>query len=180
MKYITIERKYAFGRLFHKYDTVKNIISKFKNRPIKTTTTDSQKENSGQTEQNREELWESIKHSEIHVIPEEGKENQVEEIIEKIIAKNRPKLTQTPNNRLKKLREYQEKYIQTLFLSVSHTHTYTHIHIILKPLKIKNKEKFLKAAREKRNSTHRGIILIITADLCQKLYKFDDSGAYTG
>ena len=38
-------------------------------------------------------------------------------------------------------------------------------HILIKLTKIKHKEKILKAAREKQQITHKGILMKITADL---------------
>ena len=49
-------------------------------------------------------------------------------------------------------------------------------HILIKLSKIKYKENILKAAREKKQITHKGIPIRLTADLSEKLCKPEGSG----
>ena len=49
-------------------------------------------------------------------------------------------------------------------------------HILIKLSKIKNKEKILKAAREKQQITHKGIPIRLTADLSAETLKPEGSG----
>ena len=49
-------------------------------------------------------------------------------------------------------------------------------HIVIKLTKIKDKEKFLKATREKRQITYKRTLIRLTADSQQKLYKPEGSG----
>ena len=49
-------------------------------------------------------------------------------------------------------------------------------HILIKLAKTKDKEKLLKATREKRQITYKGTPIRLTADFQQKLYKPEGSG----
>ena len=110
-------------------------------------------------EDNLRDLWDKVKCPNIWIIgvPEkEDKRKRHEKTLEEIIVENFPKMgkeiatwvqvTQRDPNRINPRRN-------------------TPRHILIKLTKIKHKEQILKAAREKKQITHKGIPIKITADL---------------
>ena len=110
-------------------------------------------------EDNLRDLWDNVKCPNIRIIgvpEEEDKKKDHEKILEQIIVENFPKMgkeiitqvqeTQRVPNRINPRRN-------------------TARHILIKLMKIKHKEQLLKAAREKKQTTHKGIPIRITADL---------------
>ena len=49
-------------------------------------------------------------------------------------------------------------------------------HIIIKMPKVKDKEKILKAAREKQRVTYRGVPIRLSADFSKKLCRLEETG----
>ena len=114
------------------------------------------------TEQNKEkrvkrnedslrDLWDNIKRTNIHIIgvPEgEEKEKGPEKILEDIVAKN------FPDMRKETLTQVQEA--QRIPYRMNPRRNMLR-HILIKLTKIKDKEKLLKATREKQQITYKGI-----------------------
>ena len=104
------------------------------------------------------DLWDNIKCTNICIlgVPEgEEKEKGPEKIFEEIIAKNFPNLGKET------LIEVQEAQRVPYRINPRRN---TSRHILIKLTKIKNKEKILKATREKQQITYKGIPIRLSAD----------------
>ena len=89
------------------------------------------------------DLWDNIKHNNIHIIgvPEgEEKERGPEKIFEEIIVKNFPNMGKEIATQVQEAQRVPDRINQRRS---------TPRHIVIKLAKIKDKEKLLKAAREK-------------------------------
>ena len=102
------------------------------------------------------DLWDNIKHTNIQIIgvpEEEEKKKGTEKIFEEIIVENFPSMGKEIVNQVP---EGQR---------VLNPRRNTPRHTVIKLSKIKYKEKVLKAAREKQQTTYKGILIRLTADL---------------
>ena len=105
------------------------------------------------------DLWDKIKCTKIRIIrvPEkEEKKKRTEKIFEEIIVENFPKLGKEIVNQVQEMQRVPYRI---------NPRRNTPRHILIKLLKIKYKEKILKAAREKQQITYKGIPITLTADL---------------
>ena len=105
-------------------------------------------------EDNLRDFWDDVKHPNIRIIgvpEEEDKKKGHEKILEKIIAKNFPKMKKEI---MKKKHPKFKKYRVSNRLNPRQN---TRRHILIKLTKINHKEKILKAAREKQHITHKEI-----------------------
>ena len=110
------------------------------------------------SEESLRELWDNVKHTNICIIgvPEgEEKEKGTEKIFQEIIAENFPHMGKEP------LTQIQEE--QRVPYKISPRRN-TPRHISIKLTKIKDKEKILKAAREKKQITYKGTPIRLLAD----------------
>ena len=101
-------------------------------------------------EESLRELWDNVKHTNIHItgVPEgEEREKRAKKIFEEIIAKN------LPNMEKELLTQIQEAERVPYKINPMRN---TPRHILFKLTKIKDKEKILKAAREKKQVTYKG------------------------
>ncbi|KAL6085855.1 hypothetical protein STEG23_033186 [Scotinomys teguina] len=109
--------------------------------------------------QNVQEIWDTIKRSNIRIIGiEEGEEYQLkgtENIFNKIIEENFPNLKKEPPIKI------QEAYRTPNRLDPQKKSSR---HIIIKTLNIQNKERILRAAKEKGQLTYKGRPIRITSD----------------
>uniref|UniRef100_A0A8C9CHK4 L1 transposable element RRM domain-containing protein n=1 Tax=Phocoena sinus TaxID=42100 RepID=A0A8C9CHK4_PHOSS len=104
------------------------------------------------------DLWDNIKGNNIHIIgvpEEEEREKGPEKIFEEIIVEN------FPNMGKEKATQLQEA--QGVLYRINPRRN-TPRPIVIKLAKIKDKEKLLKAAREKRQITYKGTPMRLTAD----------------
>ena len=104
------------------------------------------------------DLWDNIKHNNIRIIgvPEgEEREKGPEKIFEEIIIENFPNMG--------KERATQVQEAQRVPYMINPRRN-TPRHIVIKWAKIKDKEKLLKAAREKQQITYKGTPIRLTAD----------------
>ena len=109
-------------------------------------------------EESVRELWDNVKHNNICIIgvPEgEEREKETEKIFQEIIAKNFPNMGKEP------LTQIQEAQLVPYKI---HPRRSTPRHILIKLTKIKDKEKILKAAREKKQITYKGTPIRLSAD----------------
>ena len=109
-------------------------------------------------EESLRELWDNIKHTNIHIIgvPEgEEREKGTEKIFQEIITEN------FPNMGKESLTQIQEA--QRVSYKINPWRN-TPRHILIKLTKIKDKEKILKAAREKKQVTYKGTPVRLLAD----------------
>ena len=104
------------------------------------------------------DLWDNIKCNKIRIIgvPEgEEREKGPQKISEEIIVKNYP-------NMGKKIATQVQEVLQVPYRI--NPRRSTPRHIVIKLAKVKDKEKLLKAAREKRQITYKGTPIRLTAD----------------
>ena len=89
------------------------------------------------------------------VLGEEEREKGAEKIFEEVIAKNFPNIAKEIVNRVQEAQRVPGRI---------NSRRNTPRHIIIKPTKIKDKDKILKAAREKRQITYKGTPIRLSAD----------------
>ena len=134
-------------------------VSDLEDRMMKFTATEQNKEKRmKRSVDSLRDLWDNIKRTNIHIIgvPEgEEREKESEKIFEEIIVKN------FPNMGKKIATEVQEA--QRVPGSINPRRN-TSRQIVIKLTKIKDKEKLLKAAREKQPITYKGTPIRLTAD----------------
>ena len=109
-------------------------------------------------EESLRELWDNIKRSNICIIgvPEgEERKKGTEKIFQEIIAENFPNMGKEP------LTQVQE--VQLVPYKINPRGN-TPRHILVKLTKVKDKEKILKAAREKKQITYKGTPRRLSAD----------------
>ena len=110
------------------------------------------------------DLWDNIKctNNQIIGVPEEEKKKGTEKIIEEIIVENFP-------NRGREIAN-QVQEAQRVPYSIKPKRNMPR-HILMKLLKIKYKEKILKAAREKKQITYKGIPIRLPADFSAETFQ---------
>ena len=104
------------------------------------------------------EVWDNVKHTNISIIgvPEgEEREKGTENIFQEIIAKNFPHMGKEPLTQIQEAQGVPYKI---------NPRRNTPRHILIKLTKIKDKEKILKASREKKQITHKGTPMRLSAD----------------
>ena len=135
-------------------------ISGLDDRTVEFTAAEQNKEKRmKRNEDSLRDLWDNIKCNTIRIIgvPEgEEREKGPEKIFEEIIVKN------FPNIRKEIFTQVQEA--QRVPYRINSRRN-TPRHIVIKLAKIKDKEKLLKAAKEKRQITYKGTPIRLTADL---------------
>ena len=92
-------------------------------------------------------------------MPEEEEEQETENLFEKIMKENFPNLVEEIDMQVQEAQRVPKK------LDPKKT---TPNHIITKMLKVKNKQKILKAAREKKRVTYKGVLRRLSADLSKE------------
>ena len=121
------------------------------------------KENFKKNEERLRNLWDTFKRSNIQIIgvPEgEEEEQEIKNLIEKIMKENFPNLTKEIH-----FREVQEaQRVPRKLDPRKHTPRY----IIITLPKIKEKEGILKAAREKETITYKGVPIRLSADFSKE------------
>uniref|UniRef100_A0A8D0XCA9 L1 transposable element RRM domain-containing protein n=1 Tax=Sus scrofa TaxID=9823 RepID=A0A8D0XCA9_PIG len=109
-------------------------------------------------EESLRELWDNVKCSNICIIgvPEgEKKEKGTEKILQEIIAENFTNMGKEPPTQIQEAQRVPYKI---------NPRRNTLRHILIKLTKIKNKEKILKASREKKQITYKGTPIRLSAD----------------
>ena len=104
------------------------------------------------------DLWDNIKRNNIHIIgvPEgEEREKGPKKIFEEIIVENFPNMGKEIATQVQEVQRVQYKI---------NPRRNRPRHIVVKLAKIKDKEKLLKAAREKRQVAYKGTRIRLTAD----------------
>ena len=120
-------------------------------------------------EESLRELGDNVKCTNIHIIglPEgEEREKGTGKIFREIIAKNLPNMGKEPITQIKEAQRLPYKI---------NTRRSTPRHILIKLIKIKDKEKILKAAREKKQITFKGNPIWLSSDFMQKLCRPEGS-----
>uniref|UniRef100_A0A8D1CWT3 L1 transposable element RRM domain-containing protein n=2 Tax=Sus scrofa TaxID=9823 RepID=A0A8D1CWT3_PIG len=109
-------------------------------------------------EESFRELWDNIKHTNIRIIgmPEGEKRGKgTGKIFQEIVAKNFPNMGKEPLTQIQEAQQVPYKI---------NPRRNTPRHILIKLTKIKDKEKILKAAREKKHITCKGTPIRLLAD----------------
>ena len=99
------------------------------------------------------ELWENVKCNNIRIIgvPEgEEREKGTEKIFQEVIAENFPHMGKEPLTQIQEAQRVPYKINPRRNIQR---------HILIKLTKIKDKEKILKAAREKKQVTYKGTLI---------------------
>ena len=110
-------------------------------------------------------LWDNLKHSNIWIIGvPEGEEQEIENLFEQIMKENFPNLVKEID--FQEVQETQRvpKKWDPKKNTPRDTPRDTPRHIIIKLSKIKDKERILKAAREKETVTYKGVPIRLSAD----------------
>ena len=108
-------------------------------------------------EESLRELWDNVRRSNIRIIgvPEgEEREKGTEKIFQEIIAENFPNMGKESLTQIQKAQRVPYKI---------NPRRNTPRHILIKLTKIKDKEKILKAAREKKQITYKGTPIKLSA-----------------
>ena len=110
------------------------------------------------TEDSLRDLWDNIKHTNIQIIgvPEEEKKKGYEKIFEEIIVENFPKMEKEIVNQVQEAQRVPYRL---------YPRRNKPKHILIKLTKTKNKERILKAAREKQQVTYKRNPICLIADL---------------
>ena len=134
--------------------------SHLEDKIVEITTAEQNKEKRKKIiEHSLRDLWDDIKHTNIKIIrvlEEEEKKKETEKLFEEIIIENFPNMGKEIINQLLE--------VQTVPYRINLRRNRPR-HILIKLLKIKYKEKILKAAREKQHIAHKEIPVMLTADL---------------
>ena len=128
--------------------------------------------------QNNEErlrnLWENFKHSNIRIIgmPEVDEEEQkIANLFEQIMKENLPNLA--------KEIDFQEVQEAQRVPKKLDPRKHTPRHIIITLPKIKDKERILKAAREKETVIYKGVPIRLSADFSKEIVKEETGNKYS-
>ena len=110
------------------------------------------------TEDSLRDLWDNIKRINIRIIgvPEEEKKKAYEKIFDEIILENFPNMEKEIVNQVQEAQGVPYKI---------NSRENMPRHILIKLTKTKQKERTLKAAREKQQVTYKGNPICLTADL---------------
>ena len=134
-------------------------ISDLEDRMVEFTAAEQNKEKRmNRNEDSLRDLWDSIKCNNICIIgvPEgEEREKGPEKIFEEMIVENFPNMGKETATQVQEAQRVPYRI---------NSGRNTPRHIVIKLAKIKDKEKLLKAAREKRQITYRGTPIRLTAD----------------
>ena len=134
-------------------------VSDLEDRMVEFTATEQNKEKRmKRNEDSLRELWDNIKHNNIHIIgvPEgEEREKGPEKIFEEITVENFPNMGEEIATQVQEAQRVPYRI---------NPRRNTPRHKVIKLAKIKHKEKLLKAAREKQQITYKGTPIRSTAD----------------
>ena len=113
-------------------------------------------------EESLRNLWDNLKCSNSWIIgvPEEEKEQEIENLFENIMKENVPNLA--------KEIDFQEVQEAQRLPNKSDPSKHTPRHIIITLPNIKDKERILKAAREKGTVTYKGVPIRLSADFSKE------------
>ena len=114
--------------------------------------------NEKKNEDSQREVWDNIKHINVHIIvvPEgEEREKGPEKIFEEIITENIPNMGKETVNQVQEAQRVPGRI---------NPRRNTPRRIVIKMTKIKDKDKILKATREKQQITYKGTPIMLSAD----------------
>ena len=128
------------------------------NQPIRIT----RRKKKPKKEDSVSSLWDNFKHSNIHIKARaegEKKEQEIGNLFEKIMKENFPNLVEEIDMQVQEAQRVPNKM---------DAKRPTPRHIIIKMPKVKDKERILKAAREKQLVTYRGVPIRLSADFLKE------------
>ena len=128
------------------------MITDLEDKLVEITTTEQNKEKRmKRIEDSLRDPWDNIKHTNIQMIgvPEEEEKKGLRKYLKRLIVENFPNVGKEIVNQVQEVQRVPN----------------TPRHILIKLSKSKNKEKILKAAKEKKQITYKGIPIKLTADL---------------
>ena len=134
-------------------------IGKLEDKMVEITSEEQNKvKRMERTEDSFRDLWDNIKHTNIRIIgiPEEKKKKGYEKIFEEIIVENFPNMEKEIVNQV------QEAQRVPYWINPRRNMPR---HILIKLTKTKQKERILKAAREKQQVRYKGNPICLTVDL---------------
>ena len=141
-------------------------ISDLDHRMVEFTAAEQNKEKRmKRNEDSLRDLWDNIKHMNICIIgvPEgEEREKGPEKIFEEIIVENFPNMGKEIANQVQKVKRVPGRINPRRNMPR---------HIVITLTKIKDKEKLLKATREKQQITYKGTPIRLTADFSAETLK---------
>ena len=153
------EMKTTLERISSRKTEAEERISDLEDRMVEFTATEHNKEKRmKRNEDSLRDLWDNVKRTNIHIIgvPEgEETEKGPEKIFEEIIVENFANMGKEIATQVQEAQRVPYRI---------NPRRNTPRHILIKLAKIKDKEKLLKAAREKRQITHKGTCIRLTAD----------------
>ena len=158
MNHTITEKKNTLEGINSRITEAEERISDLEDRMVEFTAMEQNKEKRMKTnEDSVRHLWDNIKCNNIHIIgiPEaEGREKGPEKIFEELIVENFPNMGKEIATQVQEAQRVPgRKNPRRTMLR----------HIVIKLKKSKNKEKLLKATREKQQITHKGTPLRLTA-----------------
>ena len=127
-------------------------------RMVKINEAEREKKKIKRNEDSLRDLWDNVKCPNIRIIgvPEEDKKKEHEKILEEIIVENFAKMGEEIAT--------QDQETQSVPNRINPRQN-TPRPLLIELTKVKHKEQILKAAREKQQTTYKGIFVQITADL---------------
>ena len=127
-----------------------------------TTTKQNKEKRMKRIEDSLRDLWDNIKRTNIRIIgvPEEEKNKGTEKIFEEIIIENFPNMGKEIVNQVQEAQRVPYRI---------NPRRNTPRHILIKLSKNKFKEKILKAAKEKKQITYKGIPIRLTVDFSAEI-----------
>ena len=131
-------------------------------RKQKTSNQYSKKENNSKKQDGVRSLWDKFKHTNIRIIrvPDgKEKEQEIENLFEKITNENFPNLVKEIDIQLQEVQRVLNK------LDAKRP---TPRHIIIKMSKVKDKKRILKTARENQRVTYKGVPIRLSADFSKE------------
>ena len=141
-----------------KLHEVKDQISELKNEVEKNSQKEQEMEKRlKKKEEGLRELQDNMKHDSIHIrgIPEREEEPEIEKLFEKVMMENFSNLMRQKVTQIQEAQKVPNK---------RNPKRHTPRHIIIKMAKFKDKERILKAAREKQEVTYTGALIRLAAD----------------
>ncbi|KAK1340128.1 hypothetical protein QTO34_018692 [Cnephaeus nilssonii] len=158
IKHTLTEIKNNIQRSNSRLEDRKNQVKELKYKEAKNTQPEKQKAKRIQKyEDSVRSLWDNFKHTNIRLmgVPEEEREQDTENLFEEIMTKNFPHLVKEIDLQVQGLQRIPNK---------RNPKRTTPRYIIIKMPRAKDKERILKAAREKQLVTYKGVPIRLSAD----------------
>ena len=120
-------------------------------------------------EEGLREIQDNMKHNNIRIIgiPEGEEEQGIENLFEKVMMENFPNMRREKVTQIQESQRVPSKRIQK---------RPTARHIIVKMAKFQDKERILKAAREKKEVTYKGAPIRLATDFSMETYQPEENG----